>query len=366
MSLVNSHNEWDTLREVIVGSGIPENLPAIDFTFKLHFHDNIHGKRVGEPNQEYITKKMVHEHSVDIENFVTLLKSLGIRVKRPEVPETIERTKTLCWESSTHPSLNCRDMCMVVGDMIIESPPTCRWRYFENDYLKKIFLQYFKQGARWISSPKPLLTDSSFDINFFKHSHPDVYDQYHRQASGHSLDCGHEILFDAANCMRMGTHILMNVSNENQRLGAQWLRDILGKKYTVMECNICDNHIDSEFLPIRPGLALVTLPELKTKLPQQLQSWDMIHVPEIYDTMYKYKNVTTSPLASPKIDYNILSIAPDALICSPECERVLGKVLKKYKIDVIPSRMRHADIFAGGHHCITIDTIRDGDLENYF
>ena len=35
MSIVNSHNEWDQLEEVIVGDGFPENIPALDFSFKL-------------------------------------------------------------------------------------------------------------------------------------------------------------------------------------------------------------------------------------------------------------------------------------------------------------------------------------------
>ena len=34
------------------------------------------------------------------------------------------------------------------------------------------------------------------------------------------MDAGYEIMFDAANCIRMGTHILVNTSNENQYLGA--------------------------------------------------------------------------------------------------------------------------------------------------
>ena len=41
-NLVSSHNEWDALEEVIVGKGLPEKLPALDFTFRLHFHDNIY------------------------------------------------------------------------------------------------------------------------------------------------------------------------------------------------------------------------------------------------------------------------------------------------------------------------------------
>ena len=40
-SIVNSHNEWDELEEVIVGRGVPSELPALEMTFKLFFHDII-------------------------------------------------------------------------------------------------------------------------------------------------------------------------------------------------------------------------------------------------------------------------------------------------------------------------------------
>lgn len=364
--MVNSYNEWDPLEEVILGSGIPEDLPALDFTFKLFFHDNIYGKHIGEPGQEYITKKHIAEHNQDLENFADLLKSLGIRVKRPKKYNRVQKTKTLAWESSSSPSLNCRDMCMIVGSTIIESAPTCRWRYFENDYLKHIFLDYFKNGSSWICAPKPIMVDSSFDLSFFENSHPGAFAEYNQSAKDHALSCEHEIMFDAANCMRMGSHILMNVSNKNQRLGAQWLESTLGAKYTVWKANICDNHIDSEFLPLRPGLALITLPEILDKLPEPLQKWDIIYVPEIKQKLEKYKQNQSTRLASPKIDYNILSISPEALICSPECQKTLESKLKKHGIECIPSSMRHADIFAGGHHCVTLDTIRKGGLENYF
>lgn len=355
---VNSHNEWDPLNEVIVGLGVPESLPAIDFTFKLFFHDNIQGKRIGEPGQEYITKKLIEEHNKDIENFAILLKSHGVTVKRPRSFDRIRNTKTLTWESSSHPSLNCRDMCIVIGNMIIESPPTCRWRYFENDHLKHLFLDYFKHGAKWVSAPKPLMTDNSFDLSYLK--------EFESNTQQNLFDCGFEIMFDAANCMRLGSHILMNVSNENQKLGAQWLRDVIPNDYTIWECSICDNHIDSEFIPLRPGLALITTLTIKDKLPKELQCWDLILVPEIHKKMEEYKLCANPVLASPKIDYNILSLSPDVIICSPECERVLSHKLKKYNIESIPCDIRHGDIFAGAHHCVTLDINRTGELENYF
>ena len=86
MNIVNSHNEWDQLEEVIVGDGFPETIP----TFKVFFHDNIFGKNF-DPKQ-YIKKRHVVEHKEDIEQFVELLRSLDIIVKRPKVPKKVFKT----------------------------------------------------------------------------------------------------------------------------------------------------------------------------------------------------------------------------------------------------------------------------------
>ena len=92
MSIVNSHNEWDQLEEVIVGDGFPENIPALDFSFKLFFHDNIFKKNFNE--KSYIQKRHVIEHNEDIEKFVDLLKSYNVIVKRPKVPKKVIKTTT--------------------------------------------------------------------------------------------------------------------------------------------------------------------------------------------------------------------------------------------------------------------------------
>ena len=363
---VNSHNEWDPLTEVIVGKGIPESLPALDFTFKLFFHDNIYGKSIGEPGREYITKKVIEEHNEDLEDFARLLQNMSIKVRRPDTIDKIRHVSTPDWKSTNSNSLNCRDMAIVIGDTIIETPPTCRWRYFENDLLKRLFLEYFKSGAKWVAAPKPLMLDGSYDVEFFKESSPEIYTDYISQINHDVRNIGYEIMFDAANCMRLGTHILMNVSNDNQRMGAQWLRSILGDRYTIWEASICDNHIDSEFIPLRPGLAIITVNDIIDKLPEEIKKWDMIYVPEVREPLNRYKCDKSVSLSSPKIDYNILSISPDIIISNQRCSDILRKHLKKYKIEVIESPMRHAEIFAGGHHCVTLDIHRTGKLECYF
>lgn len=51
------------------------------------------------------------------------------------------------------------------GDEIIEIPPMLRARYFETQFLKPFFMEYFGHGARWTIMPRPLMTDGSFDFS---------------------------------------------------------------------------------------------------------------------------------------------------------------------------------------------------------
>ena len=365
MMRVNSHNEWDTLTEVIVGDGFSTKLPVLDYSFRLFFHDNLWESRDYQFGSEFVTKRHVEEHSEDIQKFVELLQSLNVRVKRPKVPEKIHKVSTPAWDSTIHPALNVRDMAMIVGDIIIETPPSQRYRYFENMMLNHLFLDYFKSGAKWIQSPKPIMTDNSFDLSYINESTGDVeyYDKF--KSDDHYLDCGHEIMFDAANCVRMGSHILMNVSNDNQRLGATWLQQTLGDRYTVWTAELTDSHIDSTFLPLKPGLGLIMKPDVRDKLPKPLQKWDLVYIPMRNRTDSEF-NQQGLKLASPRIELNVLSVSPETIICHPQYEAILNKELNKYKITAIGTPFRHCEIFSGAHHCTTLDINRQSKYENYF
>ena len=51
---------------------------------------------------------------------------------------------------------------MVIGDEFIESAMAWRSRYFEMFAYKKLLTEYFHQGAKWTSAPKPTIRDEMF------------------------------------------------------------------------------------------------------------------------------------------------------------------------------------------------------------
>jgi len=51
---------------------------------------------------------------------------------------------------------------MVVGDEIIETAMAWRSRLFELYAYKKLFSEYFRQGARWTAAPRPAMADNLY------------------------------------------------------------------------------------------------------------------------------------------------------------------------------------------------------------
>jgi len=61
-----------------------------------------------------------------------------------------------------------RDVLIVVGDENIEAPMAWRSRFFEYRPYRALLKKYFKQGAKWTTAPKPLMSDELYDeVKFF-------------------------------------------------------------------------------------------------------------------------------------------------------------------------------------------------------
>ena len=114
---------------------------------------------------------------------------------------------------------------MVIGDEIIEAPMAWRSRFFEYQSYRHLVKEYFSQGARWTSAPKPFMSDDLYD------GHYPMADQQARQKlcdQGKLITTEFEPCFDAADFYRLGKDIiaqrshvshgsLLLVSHESQR-----------------------------------------------------------------------------------------------------------------------------------------------------
>ena len=379
---VNSFDEWSPLKEVIVGSPIRYESQELELSFKLFFHDEAyasfwypyyeeasHDQRHPSSRRtplRQLGKQYLEELDEDVQELVATLQKSGVTVHRPMVLHEVVRVKTPYWEASTIPALNVRDQAIIMGDEIVETPPQVRARYFENDLLKAVFYRYFRAGSRWTTMPRPMMTDRSFDTSYVSgQSVPALEAVYAQSAS--PFDVGFEMMFDAAQCIRFGQDVLVNVSTENHALGVEWLkRHFEGRFRFHTLCGFADNHIDSIVLPLRPGVLLLRHPRFREKLPAPLQKWDVIYPPEPTDNIFPQYESDDLMLTSKYIDLNVLSLDEETVLVNslfPE----LVKTLERHGFTAVPVRHRHRRLFGGGFHCFTLDTVRAGSArEDYF
>lgn len=346
MPKVNSNTEWGKLKEIILGTAEYAQVPIIK-NHDIHCVDYANYDTVNDlPGGKY-PKKILEETQEDLDLFQKQLESAGVRVFRPEAIDQGQKFSLPNWQSDGYYLYCPRDSVLIIGDTIIETPMPLRSRYFETFAYKKIFKNYFEQGSKWISAPKPELDDRLYDRKNL--SQPTLTD--------------HEIAFDAANVIKCGEDIFYLVSNSGNRLGAKWLQSTLGDHYRV---HILDNiyayvHIDTSIMPLSPGKVLLNPDRVNEKnLPSYFKNWDKIWAAEPNETEY----LENWAPASPWLSMNVLSVSEN-LIAVESRQSSLIKQLESLGFDIMPVTMRHCRTLSGGPHCVTLDTVRDDRCEDY-
>ena len=377
---LNSYDEWSPLREVIVGSADNYTSHDTELSFDLFFHDNVirsewYYPRLRTRQQSAssdnrasvpIKQRYVDELVEDVEGIAQALTELGVAVHRPlPLDAATSEVRTPAWSAAVVPPLNVRDISLILGDEIIETAPMVRSRYFETQFLKPIFQSYFRQGARWSVMPRPFMTDASFDTSYAdEHSIGGPTEPVSDKVQ-HPYDVGQEIMFDGAQCLRLGRDVLANVSTANHQLGFDWLERHLDDRFRLHRVHqLSDSHIDSMLLALRPGLLLVRSRDVLDKLPEQLQKWDCIVAPAPEGNNFPTYEDDDLVLTSQYIDLNVLSVGPDTVMVNDACPELV-RTLETAGFTVVPVRHRHRRLFGGGFHCFTLDTVREGGLEDY-
>ncbi len=188
--MVSVNNEWGRLKEVFVGTIDNANMPkhgedlhAINYADK----DEIPKNEIG-----HFDDKVYEETREDLESLVSILNDCGVVVRRPQTIETSNKISNGFWESDQYYTFCPRDTVTVIGNTILESPMTLRSRQFETYCFRDQFIEYMNQGTRWVSAPKPMLKD----------------DSYQRTDLNKLTLTEREPVFDAANILRSNNDIL--------------------------------------------------------------------------------------------------------------------------------------------------------------
>jgi N-dimethylarginine dimethylaminohydrolase len=68
--------------------------------------------------------------------------------------------------------------------------------------------------------------------------------------------------------------------------------------------------------------------------------------------------------ASPWLGMNVLSLSEN-LIAVEQSQTPLIRQLESKGFDIMPIQMRHCRTLSGGPHCVTLDTVREDNYEDF-
>jgi glycine amidinotransferase/scyllo-inosamine-4-phosphate amidinotransferase 1 len=387
---INSHNEWDTLKEVIVGS-------ADNMTVGLEFSHAAPVSRSLAEKAINIAKKAhpgwyLDEVREDLENLCRILTGFGAKVFRPDHRRANSLFSTTDWSCTGKDLYNVRDLHIVVGDAVIVSSSPVKCRYFEPNAFHDIWYNYFEEGFKWITAPKPKLV-GDYLVPYYAKGEKGVTreDVLHAELSKGRTEkyrklLENEILFDAACTIRMGRDLIYLVSNTGNYKGAKWLQSVIGSNYKVHTTTAYRaSHIDSTILPLRPGLVLLNSARVNSQNCLSIfDKWKKIYFEDVApmpadelefqsnvrDKVYReLKEIGVDSdlheISSPWGGLNVFSLDSQTVLVQDRQKKLIRE-LEKNKLTVIPVQMRHCYTMLGGLHCATLDTVRESTLESYF
>jgi len=319
---MNSKNEWNQLKKVVVGIANQAKVPEIDMSARtINYADKSDVSDIIVGN--YPTK-VIEEANEDLETFASFLKSQNIEIVRPE--KNNPKYYNYC----------PRDSVFIHGNVTIATPMPikarkCEWKSFEKHL------------------NNPISIECSYNDNLYNLNCLGSKDTLALTEYSHA--------FDAANVIRANDDVLYLVSNTGNKKGAQLLQELLEDKVKVhtLEGVYSYIHIDSTIAFLKEGLMLLNPERIKDKniLPKPFCDWDAIYCPEPVDIGY-YDNYNN---ASKWINMNLFSINENLVVLEKHQEN-LRKELEKYNIECAMLPMRHQRTLGGGFHCVTLDLER--------
>jgi glycine amidinotransferase len=376
--IVNSWNEWDPLKRVIVGRPEGTYIPAPNPGWQ---HDL---PEAGIPLGYWgrFPDDQVAAAAEQMDAFVGVMEKRGITVDRVTIhPSMLDgrAISTPDWTQLTqHGINNPRDLFLPIGNEIQEATCCRRERWFEYLNLRPLFEQYFKDDPEfvWTSAPRPRLTDESYEPNYW-FNYQNVWsdeEKHRRLVEGKFQLTEKEPLWDAADAFRAGRDVFWQLSSVTNRGGMDWLQRYWGPKGIRVHPVQFDGdthpwHIDVDLTPVRPGLAFYN-PDKKPLTPEfwelmKRNDWELIAAARPV-AIGKIPMRLYGELNAPSwISMNTFSLGPNT-ICVEAQETAFMDQLDKLGIEVVPIAYDQVIPFGGALHCTTLDVHREGACEDYF
>ena len=384
--IVNSWNEWDPLKRVVVGSAEGAGWPALEPAAQNK--NDLGAYRFGEYGpwpQDAVAEAMEQQ---DI--FARQMEKRGVIVDRVVVHKSMKNGEAISTPDWSVPiqrnAANPRDLTLILGNEIIEATGTMRCRFYEYLYMRPLFEKYYQEDpdCQWISAPRPRLTDAGYKPNYWWNMN-NVWSVEEKTQHFNDMNWALnelEPLWDAADMIRAGKDVFLQPSSVNNALGRRWLRNyITSRGLRLHECRFDSAaighyapwHIDCSLVFPRPGLAIYlwNKPITSEKVLELFRKndWELIPCAPLE---YVWKDQRTSFMewgmpsnATSTAGMNVISIDPKT-ICADANEPGYAEQLNKLGIEVVPVQYEKVWRFGGLLHCNTLDIYREGGCEDYF
>lgn len=365
--VVNSWNEWDPLKHLIVGRADGTMVQAPEPAVQRDWPD--HGFPLGTYGT--LPKEMEEKANEQLDNFVKILEKHEIKVDRPTPLDFNQTVQTPDWkQESMFGCMPPRDLLLTVGSEILEATMSYRSRWFEYLCYRPLLEKYFKEDPnfKWEAAPKPRLTKRTYKSKDFweKWKSLSEEEQLERAKAKEWVLTEAEPLFDAADVGRFGKDLFVQRSTVTNASGINWLKRHF-PDHRIHEVSFKEAkpmHIDATFVPLRPGLALAN----RERKPLNKELYELFEkndwkIVECAKPAHDKK----APLSycSVWLSMNILILDPKT-VCVEAQEVEQMEQLDKLGFEVIPVPFWDVSPFGGGLHCATADVYREGKCEDYF
>jgi glycine amidinotransferase len=374
VELVNSWNEWDPLKRVIVGRPdftlIPAPEPAIEYDVPACPY----------PDYGSLPSEKVDRAREQMDAFVAVLEKNGVTVDRPTPINFDQRVMTPDWiQQSMRGCMPPRDLLLAIGNEILEATMSERARWFEYLCYRPILEEYFHKSPEfiWEAAPKPRLTDDSYEKGYWENYRETwSYEKKIERALQRKWTLTQkEPLFDAADIARCGKDIFIQASSKTNAAGISWVRRHFEPKgFRVHEVQFGGNprlwHIDANYLPLCPGKAIINpdWPPITREFVElhRINGWELIEAAPPTRTSADPWSYIDDPTGRRLwLSINTLMLNPGTIFVEAQ-ETAHQELLHKLGFELIILPFDELGAFGGSFHCATVDVCRAGACEDYF